>query len=164
MRSTDLAALHERLSELADADPRGRHPTDRAMKVWFDTLKEFSIDDIQFVLVDMPKHMSRMPSPNDVFKACSEHRAKRMEREASIRRAAPGFTPEDWNPNSPVAKTELAKIKAILAGPRPGPTTWIDRVREREARYDPDLSFAAMQLAKQACARAARRDDGIEHE
>ena len=165
MQATDVERLRIRLAELADVYATAKKPTDGSMKVWFDSLREFTIDDILFVLVDLPKISRGMPMPNDVYKACAERRAERAVRQQLERASMPGFRLDRLNPNSPIARRELAKIKAITSKPKGG-RDWIaaiharqheEALRDQEGQPDPTWPPRLCAYAKALAADADRR-------
>ena len=158
MRREDLPVLTERLGQLAEAFDR-RAPTAGAMLVWLDVLKEFQLPEVESMLVDMPKRLTKFPAPADVWKACNERRTERIEAETRQRNLERTTSITSMPANTAIARRELAKIKAILSKPRPSPRAWIDKIFKRHEDGDPTLCLYAVNLAKEAQARFAKRDE-----
>ena len=74
LRTEDL-----RTRDAVDAIGRGIRPQAadaEALLVWLDVLKEFSVFEVESMLVDMPKRLTKFPAPADVWKACNERRMR----------------------------------------------------------------------------------------
>ncbi len=163
MRTEDLRRLGQRLGQLAEAFDR-KPPTEGALLVWLDVLKEFSLFEVESMLVDMPKRLTKFPSPADVWKACNERRSDRIENEAKVRNLQDPPRVTSIATNTAIARAEMAKIKAILAKPRPSKRAWIDKIFQRHEDGDPTLSAYSLKLAKEAQTMFARRGVGFEPE
>jgi hypothetical protein len=149
MRTEDVRRLGMRLGQLAEAFDR-KGPSENAMLVWLDTLKEFSLFEVESMLVDMPKRLTKFPSPADVWKACNERRSDRIENEARAHRLDEVPRVTSFVPNSALGRREMMKIRTILAKPRPSKRDWIDKIFKRHEDGDPSLSAAALKLAQDA--------------
>lgn len=110
-----IAPLTERLNELADAF-NARQMTAGAMRVWRDALAECTWNDVQNALCDWPKSNTRMPAPADILKLCRNRISDRIEGKAAEHAAESRkpWTVTSLPANSEVARTELAKIRALL--------------------------------------------------
>ena len=112
MDKVDVPRLSTRLGELADA-LQGRAPSSAGLTVWLDALREFKFDAVLGALSSWSVAHVKMPAPADIVKVCRDSASARLERDAARQRDAGGFSMP--NPNSPVAKRELAKIKDALS-------------------------------------------------
>ena len=155
MRREDLPVLTERLGQLAEAFDR-RAPTAGAMLVWLDVLKEFQLPEVESMLVDMPKRLTKFPAPADVWKACNERRSDRIENEARIHRLEQTPSVTSFVPNSAAGRRELAKTKVILSHSRPSKQAWIDQIQQRHEDGDEKLSGYAVNVSNEALARVRR--------
>lgn len=149
MRREDLPTLAERLGQLAEAFER-KSPTPGAMLVWLDALKEFPLHEVESMLVDMPKRLTKFPAPADVWKACNERRSERIENAARLHAKEQPIRVAHLQADSFIARREMAKIKAILAKPRPSKRAWIEAVFKRHEDADETLSGYALKLAQEA--------------
>lgn len=156
MRTEDVKELGARLGQLAEAFDR-KAPTPGAMLVWLDVLKEFPLHDVESMLVDMPKRLTKFPAPAEVWKACNERRSDRIENEARLRAREITPRPSQFPVRTGVARQEMAKIKAIVSKQRPSQRAWIDRIFQRHEDGDSTLSGAALKLAKDAQESFERR-------
>lgn len=154
MLRAELPRVIDRLTELADAMPRGRAPTAGAASVWFDTLAECRLDDILYVLTDWPKtHHIGMPAPADILALCRKRVSDRLEVESKRNAKQSGFDAAQLRPGPScdphIAASELAKIKSILKTPKPGPKQWAHRLRKREEAGEPlsDLQKSSLRAA-----------------
>jgi hypothetical protein len=151
MQALDIPRLTERLNEIADAYPHGKKPTEGGVRVWFDTLREFTLDDVFFVLVDLPKRGKRgQPGPNDVYEACAQRRTEQLERRARAQNAEPGFDASRLRGNPDVALAAIAKTKSMTRRSPDNGGAWIGAIFERLANDDPALSDYAIKLAEDA--------------
>lgn len=162
MNKVDLDELSQRLHQLADVPLVGKPPSSGGLLVWFDVLKEASFGEVLSVLTDWPKTHGRMPLPNEVLKLTRERISTRIEEQAKLRaREARELTFDVRNlpANTEIAQRELAKIKAILATPRPSKRAWIDKILARHAAGDPTLSLYAVKLAKEVQASFRSKEE-----
>lgn len=156
MRREDLPTLAERLGQLAEAFDR-KPPTPGAMLVWLDVLKEFALPEVESMLVDMPKRLTKFPAPADVWKACNERRSDRIENEARLHAREVIKRVSEFPVDSTVSRREMAKIKAIVSKQRPSHRAWIDRIFQRHEDGDATLSGCALKLARDAKESFERR-------
>ena len=161
MRTEDLRPLGMRLTQLAEAFDR-KSPSQNALLVWLDVLKEFPLFEVESMLVDMPKRLTKFPAPADVWKACNERRSDRIENEARIHRLEQTPSVTSFVPNSAVGRRELAKIKVILSHSRPSKQAWIDQIQQRHEDGDEKLSGYAVNVCQRgvSCGRAAYEHGG----
>lgn len=134
MNANDLPALEKRLAELSDA-LGGRAPTKGSLRVWLDALSECRFDDVQRALSDWPKTAIKPPVPADILKLCRSETSRRIEEEAK-QNLATAITLDDViqraDTDPEMVKRELAKIRAILSSPRPGPKDWAYKLKAAE--------------------------------
>lgn len=149
MRRENLPILTERLTQLAEAFDR-KPPTAGAMLVWLDVLKEFGLPEVESMLVDMPKRLTKFPAPADVYKACNERRSDRIEKETQIFSRTMIERVTAMPVNTPTAREEMKKIREIISYPRPNKRAWIERIFQQEAAKDKSVCGYAVALAHQA--------------
>lgn len=149
MRREDLPKLAERLGQLAEAFDR-KPPTPGALLVWLDVLKEFHIFEVESMLVDMPKRLTKFPAPAEVWKACNERRSDHIESQARILARELVQRVTQLPTRTPIARQALREIKAIASQKRPAKREWISRILQRHAEGDKSLSGYAITLAQQA--------------
>lgn len=114
MLPTDMLTLRDRLAELADVFER-KAVTEKALKVWFDTLREFPIERVAGVLLGWPKSHNKFPTPADLWKVCSEIGSAEMERRAMLDKVE-----VEWVPSTR-GDEFLAKMKAVISRPKRTP-------------------------------------------
>jgi hypothetical protein len=81
MRPIDFKPLAECLSSLADVF-NVRPPSEKAIAVWADTLRDFPIERIESLLRGWPKVHAKMPVPKDVWTVLNDERTEDIERSA----------------------------------------------------------------------------------
>jgi hypothetical protein len=124
MTKHELHELANRLTQLADA-LNGKPPSPAGLLVWLDALGELPLATVLAVLSDWPKANSRMPVPADILKLGRDRVSNSVEKRSERDKQTPGFSVDRLNPNSPIARAELAKIQQILKQPR-GMTVSVD--------------------------------------
>lgn len=82
MKTYDTEQLTAQLAALAATFDR-KPLTVEALKVWFDTLKEFPTHQVLGVLSSWAKHHGKMPAPSEVWKVVNEIGIQEREREAA---------------------------------------------------------------------------------
>ena len=92
MLPTDISTLKERLAELAEVFER-KPLTEKALKVWFDTLRDFPCDQVMALLLGWPRTHGKMPVPAEVWKAMNDWAIDQRERKAASERNSPVFHP-----------------------------------------------------------------------
>jgi hypothetical protein len=153
---TDTSILRDRLAELAevfDKKPVG----DKALRVWFDTLREFPCEDVMSMLLGWPKTRAKFPVPSEVWKAMNERGIDRREEKAARERAENHgrlFLP------TPRGKEFLAKIKAMLKAPRLTPIQHWHRVLATAAPGSIGERYAREALAKLEPQAVVEREPG----
>ena len=86
MRPIDAKPLSESLTALADVF-NVRPPSEKAIAVWADALRDFPIERIESLLRGWPKVHAKMPVPRDVWVALNEERTEAIERQAATEKA-----------------------------------------------------------------------------
>ena len=138
MRNEELTRLKARLDELAEYYGT-KAPSNAALKVWLDALRECHIDDVEFVLTDWPKTKQRAPLASEVLVLTRAHISDRIEaeaarnaREARKEWSVEKLTPSD--PNSPAYLQFKRDFAEIMARPKPHPKAWMtDYLRRADA-------------------------------
>lgn len=140
MDRAGMIAVTGHLKALAELY-RVRPPGDTEVRIWFDRLKALPTEDICDILIAWPDSNRFYPTIDQVLntariRAAGFHRARYQQQlpDAQAVQAA-----------SETGRRELAKIRAILARPRPGPDApppWrrlsdsIETEAQREARLE----------------------------
>ena len=133
MNKSEFTTLFDRVNELSACLP-GRSPqTEAAQAIWRDALNDCLLDDVLFALTDWPKSHKYMPSPADIRKEAQSRVSDRVDAQARAwaaeSRQSSGIS--GLKADSSVAKEHLAKIKAILSSPKPGPKEWARKLRAK---------------------------------
>jgi hypothetical protein len=115
LQSIDLPQLVKELNGLAEVFDK-RAITDKAAKVWFDTLREFPTERVLGLLMSWPKTHGKFPTPAEVWKACNEMLIDAREEKARLERLAE----PKWE-RSPRGVEFLAKMKRIINSPKRSP-------------------------------------------
>jgi hypothetical protein len=141
---TDISTLRDRLAELADVFDK-KPLSDKALRVWFDTLREFPCDQVMALLIGWPKTHTKFPAPADVWKAMNEWSIDQRERKAALERREPAF-----HPGVGGAKAEqfIAKIRKTLNNPAFTPLEHWQRVHERQPEGSIGREYAEEVLRK----------------
>lgn len=97
MRSTDKDQFADAVRDVVET-LGGRSPTDRAIEVWFDALKEFPVNDVLSALYDYAKFKSKAPAPADIRKIVTDRISERLEEQSAeaakeSRKPDAGFEP-----------------------------------------------------------------------
>lgn len=144
MLPTDIATLRDRLTELAELFER-KPIGDKALRVWFDVLRDFPCEDVASILIAWPKTHVKFPAPAEVWKIASERMSHRIERQAALTAAAPAF-----HPGVGGAKAEefIARMRKTLKNPTLTPLEhWL---RVQRSGTEIGKRFADAALAKLA--------------
>lgn len=148
MQSIDLPQLAKELNALAELFDK-KPVTDRASKVWFDTLREFPTERVLGLLIGWPKSHGKFPTPAELWKACSEMGSADIERKAAIERREA----IEWE-RSPAGEQFLAKMKAIINRPSRTPTEHWKHVLETHKPGSIGYEYAS-----EALKRKQRREE-----
>lgn len=144
MLPTDFPTLRDRLGELAEVFER-KAPTEKALRVWFDVLKEFPCERVAGVLIGWPKLHTKFPAPAEVWKVVNE--ASSFERE---RRAAEEAKAEPFYPGVGGRQAEafIASIRKVINRPKWTPREHWERLLERSRPGSVSHRYAAEALKK----------------
>lgn len=140
MKATDLPTLAARLGQLADYYGKAR-PTAEALKVWLDVLAGESIDDVQAVLTDWPRHQRALPTGDEVLRQCRKTVSDRLEAQAAAHSAAArdrwsptSLRPDSQSPESIAAYRQFRSDYAEMLKSRKRPKDWAHKLRAAEMR------------------------------
>lgn len=153
MEKHEVPLLSQRLAQLAEVLD-GKAPSPAALLVWLDALKHVRMDDVQAAISDWPKKHTKMPVPADIVKLAGERTSARVEAAGVRNRESTGAVadmahPVRHNPNSPVAKAELAKINDMLADCKGGLVAGHFRQAAGNSEMDPKGWAKTLRLAEQ---------------
>lgn len=154
MKSHDGAQLSAQLGRLAETYDR-KPLTGEALKVWFDTLKEFPAEMIFGLLSSWAKQHGKFPIPSEVWSIANNIGMADRER-AAAQLASEVRQPVRFQ-RTEAGKRALAEIKS-LTGPKPTPReTWHRCMSLNEpGSFQHDMAVAA--LAKLNHRRAEPQD------
>lgn len=146
MQKHDLENLASALNGLAEVFDK-KPVTQKAVEIWFDTLREFAAERVIGLLLAWPKTHGKMPLPAELWKILNEYgieeRAKTHAAEKAQRvreYASMGATPH--------GKAALKLIYAILAKPKRTPTEHWEWVLSLPDAPDISKEYARVGLAK----------------
>ena len=151
MLPTDISTLKDRLAELADVFDR-KPLTDKAIRVWFDTLREFPCEHVMSLLIGWPKTHTKFPAPAEVWKAMNEWAIDKREQKAARERR------EEFHPGVGGAQAEafIAQIRKTLNNPQWTPAEHWQRVHERQPEGSIGKRYAAEVLMKRGLLQEPR--------
>jgi hypothetical protein len=122
MRPIDIKPLGESLAALAEVF-NVRPPSEKAVAVWADALRDFPIERIESLLRGWPKVHAKMPVPRDVWTVLNDERTEEIERQAAAEKVRERnevvrlFDPRTKDGN-------MAKIRTLINASRAkGPAT-----------------------------------------
>lgn len=159
MLPTDFSTLKARLDELAEVFER-KTPTEKAIRVWFDVLKDFPIERVAGVLISWPKLHTKFPSPAEVWKIVSEATSFERERKAAQENRSQPFYP---GVGGRQAEAFIASIQKILERPKWSPREHWERLLESSKPGSIGHRYAVAALKKLG-ARSAQREPGEDDE
>jgi hypothetical protein len=139
---TDLSTLKERLAELTDVFEK-KTLTDKALRVWFDALRDFPCEQVMSLLINWPKTHTKFPAPADVRKTANELSIDQRERKALRERAEV----IEWE-RSPRGAEFLQKMRATLNKPSRTPVEHWRHVLATKAPGTIGYETAKLALAK----------------
>jgi hypothetical protein len=135
MQKNHMAEVQKSLAGLANLFQK-TPPNGEALVHWWETLKEFDINDIMTTLGYWARDNSKMPTPHDVWKTLNDSRTDKLEQkaryEASENRQPIGRN-SGWAPTE-YGKRMLKEMIAMLSEPGPDKKRWAYRLKEREER------------------------------
>ncbi len=158
MLKVHVEPLAEALNQMADAFDR-KPLSEGATKVWFETLREFSIEMVVGFLKDWPKHHVKFTAPAELWKALNEVSiANREKASEDLRKQA----------QEPVrfAKTDagrraLTEIRKLVQKPKPSPRAHWEKVLATHRPQSIGHDYAKVALAGMSfrSAREPGQDD-----
>lgn len=83
MQSIDLPQLVKELNGIAEVFDK-KPVTEKASKVWFDSLREFPTERVLGLLIGWPKTHGKFPTPSEVWKACNDLSIVERENKARL--------------------------------------------------------------------------------
>jgi hypothetical protein len=92
VQAIDSKILGERLSELSEVF-QAKPVSEKGVTVWFNVLREFPTEKVCDILNAWPRSHSKMPTPNEVWKAVNEICIALREKKAEQERKAEPFHP-----------------------------------------------------------------------
>lgn len=121
--------------------------TPKGLELWFETLREFSENEVFAALNSWPKTHTKFPVPADVWKALNENASRRREdvAEAEKKMFAEGL---NRAMATPAGARSMALIRQILSRPKPSPREHWRRVMETEGLPPIAYKFASDFLNK----------------
>ena len=159
MLPTDLSTMKDRLAELAEVFDR-KPIGDKALRVWFDTLRDFPCEQVMGVLIGWPKTHTKFPAPAEVWKLINESAIAQREKTAALenkREFYPGVGGKQ-------AEAFLAQMRATLNKPAWTPTEHWQRVYERSAPGSIGRKYAEEILMKKGLIQQSEREPGSDDE
>jgi hypothetical protein len=123
MQAYDLQVLAANLNALCEVFDKKPVPQ-QALKVWFDTLKEFQTSHVMDALIGWPKGHPKFPTPSEVWKLVNERSIREREEKARHEKKEefhPGVGGRD-------AQKFLAQMRDILRRPAWSPQQHWERV------------------------------------
>ncbi len=150
MTPIDGITLDERLAEVYESLAKAP-PTAKAMKVWFQTLKEFPIQDIVAVLDEWIKRNRQTPVPADVWKILNDQRCDAIEAESAIRKRKEQADIAQFHHHTDIGSQTIRKTLAALArSNNHGHRLWASKILERHSAGDRTVTPYQLSLARKA--------------
>jgi hypothetical protein len=159
VQAYDLSILGARLGELAEVFEK-KQLSEKALAVWFDTLKEFQIERVASLLIVWPKTHTKFPAPAEVWKAVNDMGIG--ERELKAQRE----NKETFYPGVGGAQAEkfIAQIKQILKRPRWSPREHWERVLDTAKPESIGQRYAKQALMNMGARTRVEREPGQDDE
>lgn len=133
MNASNLSDMEQRLTDIAEA-LGGRAPTKGALRVWHDTLRDQSYDDVVAVLADWARDHVKPPTPAEVARAVGGRVSDRIERTAALHARENRRTDlPAGDPNSPGYRAFREAMQRLRHRQHHDPRDWARRLRDREA-------------------------------
>lgn len=143
MQAIDSKVLADRLSDLVEVF-QAKPVSEKGLSVWFSVLREFPTEKVCGVLIGWARSHNKMPSPNEVWKACNEiaivereTKAERERKEEPFSRAIGGVQAEKF----------IAQMREILNRPRCSPMQHWRNVLVKHKKGSIGYAFAEKALA-----------------
>jgi hypothetical protein len=137
----------------------GKTPTERALKVWYATLRDFSLHDTELALADWIRFKSRAPTPSDICNALAAIRDDRQQKMAAATTKVT-MAEEAAFVRSPAGREVLQKLsKALPTQAKPARVNrdWATKIIDRYVDGDTELTAASVRTAAEALGYS--RDD-----
>lgn len=159
MKSHDAAQLSSHLSRLAETFDR-KPLTAEALKVWFDTLKEFPAELILALLSSWPKQHQKFPVPYEIWQIANNSTTADRERSAELQRSV------DRQPvrfeRTEEGRLASERIRELLEHSRVSPVDHWLRVQGRSHKDSIGYRYSVEALAK--LKRGRMREPGEDQE
>jgi hypothetical protein len=136
-----------------------RPPTEAGLDVWFRTLEDFPLGAITQQLDVWPKRSNKAPTPRDIWQACKDAAAARVDEEAERHRQDEQNAP--WTMGAtPAGREALKRMRSAVAGMRAAPSAgkrldWAERIVDRFVDGDDSLPNVSFRLACDALGKTS---------
>lgn len=160
MQPIDLKTLSERLGDLAELFDR-KTPTERAVRGWFDVLREFPTELVCSVLIAWPRSHAKFPAPNEVWTVVNNISIAEREKKAAIERKADPF--EHVGVGGRQAEQFIEQMRKMLGRPAWTPREHWEKVLERSKPGCIGHAYATAALKKMG-AHSRVREPGEDDE
>lgn len=135
MVKTDIPTLLSQLNLLAEVYEK-RPVSEKAAIVWYDTLREFPIQEVAGYLIHWPKSHAKFPLPSEVWKAVNERMIDKRESESRAMKAQEKKEVEEWG-RTPQGAIALEKMRKILGLPSRRSQQELDELAQKiEERFE----------------------------
>lgn len=161
MQAIDTKLLAERLGDLAELFDR-KPPTERAVRGWFDVLREFPTELVCSVLIAWPRSHAKFPAPNEVWAVVNNICIADREKKALIERKAQPF--EHVGVGGAQAERFIAQMRKILGKPAWTPREHWEKVLERSKPGSIGHTYAKAALLKMGAHSLRNREPGEDEE
>ena len=162
MHRSDAAQLADKINALAEVFARPAL-TQRALEIWYDTLREFQTEAVFDCLNSWPKKHARFPAPSEVWTSVNERAINTREATAKQdHETALSTLPAPAWPPSATAEAHIAHIRELVrtwGRRRPG-IWWAHRILERHAAGE-YFAPISLRLANEAIAERRLPDTPV---
>lgn len=153
MKTHDAPQLSAHLTKLAETYDR-KPLTAEALKVWFDTLKEFGAELIFSLLAGWPKQHQKFPVPSEVWAIANNIGTADRERSAALERSV-NSQPVKFE-RTEQGRVASERIKELLEHARVSPATHWLRLQGRSHKDSIGYLYATEALSKLQRGRKTR--------
>lgn len=151
MLTAEIAQLSDLLNELSETFDRKALPA-KAVKVWFEVLKEFTYFDVSGLLIGWPKKSTKMPAPADIWKVLNDNRSYAIEMEAVKNKREFQFEADKvFKRNDKLGQNIRQLAQKIQARGARDPKDWAQKIIDRAE--DGTQSYISMKWANEQLAR-----------
>lgn len=160
MQTYDAQVLASNLNALCEVFDKKPVPQ-QALKLWFDTLREFPTEMVMDALIGWPKFNNKFPTPADVWKVVNERASKERERKSAAEKK------EEFHPGvgGREAQKFLAQMRDILKRPKWTPQQHWERLLATAPKGSIGYRYAKEVLEAKAARRASyEREPGQDDE